>query len=1025
MNRIAFFSLAVACSAWAAEIPKEQLDFFEGKVRPILADNCYQCHSIEKNKNKGGLTLDTRDGLLKGGDSGAAIKAGDPAGSLLVKAINYVDRDMSMPPKNGGNGKLSDKDIATLTEWVKMGAPDPRLAPANGKIVKLSGLNDNAKLHWAYQPLAEFTPPEVKNKAWVKSPVDAFVLAKLEANGMTPNPQASREALIRRVTYDLIGLPPTPQEVAAFEADKSPNAWEKVVDRLLASPHYGERWGRHWLDTARYSDTTGGQKNQQIDYRYAHAWTYRDYVIGAFNADKPYNQFVVEQIAADRIPEIKPDDGRLAALGFLTVGERFQNKNDIINDRIDVVSKGFLGLTVTCARCHDHMFDPIPTEDYYALHGIFSSSFEPKDKPQVGKPADQKQYQDFMAKEAQFQKENRDAYYSMVGEYLADFREKADSYLLATLWGNQGRLEAEEVTQRAVFLREHDLDENVTRFLQQRLRNPRDPVFGPWAQMADLSADEFAARAKEIIEGLTVPSDDERVPYAPGEVIAVKGGDKNEVVKARPMKPGQRKGKETPNPIVVKLLQSSPLPKTIDDVAVVYEKLFKAIEPHAQAYLKQAAAATERDMAYANLQPEALQLVEFPVKVFAACELDDLAIREALQKMPNKKQTKKAANAFSFNDINTLELTHPGAPPRAMVLDDAPTPRNSPVLIRGQAQNQGDIVPRRFLEILTYGGKPQPFKEGSGRWELAQCIAQHPLTARVAVNRVWMHHFGDGIVPTPDDLGVQSEKPSHPELLEYLASHFMHDGWSLKHLHKTILMSSTYQQSTNTRPEYEQRDPANRMLWRANIRRLDFEAIRDSLLAFSGKLDPQLGGKPINLTEEPYSFRRSVYGYIDRGNLPELMSQFDFSDPDMPNSRRATSIVPQQALFLMNSPMAVDVARKVTERPEFTAATDDAGRLHALYTILFQRSPSQVESQMAAEFLAQNANTDEVVNDLDVKRAQMRAQARAKAKTGGNKGGRGQGAIQNEGEIVARKPLTPWELYVQALLFTNEMAYVN
>jgi hypothetical protein len=993
MNRIAFLSLAIAPATWAADIPKDQLEFFEGKVRPILADNCYKCHSLEKNKNKGGLTLDTRDGVLKGGDTGSCLKPGDPEGSLLIKAIRYVDPEMSMPPKNGGGGKLSDKDIAILAEWVKMGAPDPRLAPANGKIVKLSGLNDNAKLHWAYQPLAEYAPPDVKNKAWVKTPIDSFVLAKLEANGMTPNPPATREALLRRATYDLTGLPPTPQEVAAFVADRSPNAWEKVVDRLLASTHYGERWGRHWLDTARYSDTTGGQKNQQTDYRYAHAWTYRDYVIQSFNADKPYNQFVVEQIAADRIPGIQADDTRLAALGFLTVGERFNNNNDVINDRIDVVTKGFLGLTVTCARCHDHMFDPIPTEDYYALHGIFNSSFEPKAKPLIGKAPASATYQDFLTKEAALEKQNRDTYYELVSAYLNEFRANARDYLLASLWADPRRLDADEISERAQFIREHDLDDGLVRLLQQRVRNNLDPIFGPWAQLADLPAENFATAAKDVIANLGT-------------------------TKVR--------RKEPLNSIVVKLFQASPAPHDMDDVATLYAKLFAALEPHSQTLLKQAAAATEPDMANAGLQPEAVQLLSFPVKVLAASQLDGSNVRDMLQRLPNanKKSKKLPKPTFTFGEINELLLTHPGAPARAMVLDDAATPRNSPVFIRGQSQNRGDVVPRHFLEILTYGGKPQPFKEGSGRYELAQCIAQHPLTARVAVNRVWMHHFGEGIVPTPDDLGVQSEKPSHPELLEYLAGRLMRDGWSLKHLHKLVLLSSAYQQSTATRADYEQRDPANRLLWRSNIRRLDFEAIRDSLVAFTGKLDPQIGGKPINLTEEPYSYRRSVYGYIDRGNLPELMSQFDFSDPDMPNSRRATSIVPQQALFLMNSPMAVDVARKVAQRPEFAAATDDTARLRAVYAILFQRAPSAVETQMAAEFLTQNAAAELQAGTptADAKRAQARALNKAKA--GGNKRN-GLGAIRNQGEIVERKPLTPWELYIQALLFTNEVAYVN
>ena len=994
MNRATVLAISVAVSVstgFAAGLTKEQLDFFEGKIRPILADNCYKCHSQEKNKNKGGLTLDTRDALLKGGDSGAAIKPGDPEASLLIKAINYLDKDTAMPPKNGGGGgKLADKDIAALTEWVKMGAPDPRLAPANGRIVKLSGLNDNAKLHWAYQPLAEFTPPEVKNKAWVKNPVDSFVLAKLEANGMAPNPAATREALIRRVTYDLTGLPPTPQEMAAFVADPAPNAWEKVVDRLLASPQYGERWGRHWLDTARYSDTTGGAKKIQEDYRYAHAWTYRDYVIQAFNADKPYNQFVVEQIAADRLPGIGADDPRLAAVGFLTVGERFQNKNDIINDRIDVVSKGFLGLTVTCARCHDHMFDPIPTEDYYALHGIFASTFEPKEKPLIGKPADDEKYRDFMTKEAALEQENRDTYYDLVGGYLSDFREHAKDYLLASMWTEPRFLEPEEIKERGQYIREHDLDENIVRLVTGRARNLRDPIFGPWSQFLDLPVENFSEGAKDVIARLGQTTTRDRKPM---------------------------------NTIIVKLFQASPMPTTIDDVAAIYGKLFQAIEPHAVALMKQAAAAKEPDQATAGLQPEAVQLVEFPTSVLPASELDAGKLREALQKMPDKKKKKQGNRIFAFSAINELELTHPGAPARAMVLEDNASPRNSPVLIRGQAENRGDIVPRRFLEILTYGGKPQPFKEGSGRLELAQCISAHPLTARVAMNRMWMYHFGDGIVPTPDDLGVQSEKPSHPELLEWLAGQFMHQGWSLKHMHKLVLMSATYQQSAATRPDYEQRDPGNRMLWRANIRRLDFEAIRDSLIAFTGKLDKQIGGKPINLTEEPYSYRRSVYGYIDRGNLPELMSQFDFSDPDMPNSKRPTSIVPQQALFLMNSPMAVDVARRVTQRPEFLAAADDTARLKALYAILFQRGPSATEAEMAKDFLAQNAaDTTNATPEMSVasKRAQLRAEQKAK-----NNKNPGQGAIKNLGEVVERKPLSAWELYTQALLFTNEVAYVN
>ncbi|MDQ3622409.1 MAG: DUF1549 domain-containing protein, partial [Verrucomicrobiota bacterium] len=358
-----FFALSLI-SALAEPAPapsKEQLAFFESKIRPILAGNCYKCHSLEQGKAKRGLTLDTREGVLKGGETGPALEPGDPQNSLLIKAVGYKDPDLQMPPKGE---KLTPQQISDLTAWVKMGAPDPRDAPRNLD-AKLTGLTDAAKSHWAYLPVKRPAIPVNKNQQWCRTPVDAFILQKLEGANLLPSADADREALLRRATYDLIGLPPTPEEVNAFLADQSPKAFEKVIDRLLASPQYGERWGRHWLDTARYSDTIGGDRNNRVtEYRYPNAWTYRDYVIRAINEDKPYDQFIIEQLAADKLPGAGPSDPRLAALGFLTVGERFRNVNDIFNDRIDAVSKGFLGLSVSCARCHDHMFDPITQKDY-------------------------------------------------------------------------------------------------------------------------------------------------------------------------------------------------------------------------------------------------------------------------------------------------------------------------------------------------------------------------------------------------------------------------------------------------------------------------------------------------------------------------------------------------------------------------------------------------------------------------------------------------------------------------------------
>jgi hypothetical protein len=378
-----------------------------------------------------------------------------------------------------------------------------------------------------------------------------------------------------------------------------------------------------------------------------------------------------------------------------------------------------------------------------------------------------------------------------------------------------------------------------------------------------------------------------------------------------------------------------------------------------------------------------------------------------------------------------------------MVVADAAKPKDSPVFIRGDQRSRGPVVPRQFLEILS-GKDRKPFTIGSGRLELAESIANkgNPLTARVMVNRIWMHHFGQGFVRTPDDLGVQSEAPSHPELLDYLASRFVDQGWSVKQMHRLIMLSSTYQQSSDTNAAYADVDPENRLLWRANVRRLDFEAVRDSMLAFTGKLDRTVGGKPVNLTDEPYSNRRSVYGYIDRGAVPELMTQFDFADPDMANSRRTTTIVPQQALFFMNSPMAVDVARKVTSRPEFLAAGDDASRVRALYEVLFQRPPRAEEVRLAKEFIA-SANAPagyapaggdpSAAGSLagaggpDTKRRAERQKQKLALKASQVKPRRAprRRTIQNEGQVVERCPLTPWEQYAQALLFTNEIAYVN
>jgi hypothetical protein len=793
---------ALLLPASAQQLTKAQSDYFETKIRPILANSCYECHSQQAGKSKGDLLLDTKQAMLKGGGSGPAVVPGNPDKSLLIKAVSYKSDDLQMPPKGK---KLSDQQIADLTQWVKMGAPDPRTgtAVAKGGAAGKGWINPE-KAHWAFQPVKKPAVPDAKGNSWVVTPVDAFILAKLDEKGMKPNAAAEKRTLLRRATFDLIGLPPTPKEIEAFLADETPQAFEKVVDRLLASPHYGERWGRYWLDTARYADTKGDVRRRTDDPHYANAWTYRDYVIDAFNKDKPYNRFIVEQIAADKLTT-GVDRNALAGLGFLTLGDRFNNNNnEIINDRIDVVSKGFLGLTVACARCHDHKFDPIPTKDYYSLHGIFASSGEPKDQPILAINTRSPAYADFQRQIAALENEMK-------------------------------------VTEAAYKAAKGSKDKKATKQIQNR---------------------EGAIRSKMV----------------------------------------------------------------------------------------------------------------------------------------------------------ELEMNHPGAPARANVMQDKEKPADSPVFIRGEAENKGDIAPRRFLEILS-GPTRTPYRFGSGRLELARDISNpaNPLTPRVMVNRIWMHHFGEGFVTTPDDFGNQSAPPSHPELLDYLASRFIDDGWSIKKMHKLIMLSNTYQQSSANNPRYAQIDPENRYLWRANLRRLDFEALRDSVLAIGGKLDATMGGKPVNIGTEPYSTRRTVYGYIDRRNLAEVFNQFDFANPDITTGKRYETIVPQQSLFMMNNPLVVEQARNLVHRPDFTKLEDDEeDRITLLYELIFQREPTELEIKLGIAFLSESPLRDAVPLTPVVNVAQN-----------ASKKGKGKMDTRAPARTIQRRPLGAWEKYAHALLQTNEATFIN
>ncbi|MBI5775401.1 MAG: PSD1 domain-containing protein [Verrucomicrobia bacterium] len=899
-----------------SKLTPQELDFFERNIRPVLSEKCYKCHSTQPDaKIKGGLDLGTRDGVMKGGDNGPSIVPGRPNDSLLIKSLKTSSDDELMPPKKEG-GKLKPDQIAAFEQWVKMGAPDPRSAKSAAK--KYGPDSEKAKNHPFFNAVRPVTVPDVKGKWFIKTPVDNFILAKLEASSMMPSKQADKRTLIRRATFDLLGLPPTPAEVEAFLADKSLNAFEKVVGRLLASPHYGERWGRYWLDVARYGDTLGDTIRNR-DNRYLYSFTYRDYVIRAFNDDKPYDQFLIEQIAADRLP-LGQDRSPLAALGFLTLGNRFQNDaNQIIDDRIDVICRGTMGLTTSCARCHDHKFDPISMKDYYALHGVLNSVAEPPEPPMLAAVKSTPAYQDFLREIekaelelAQFRAENERSIitnqHSRVGEYLVANHD----------WAHADQTNG---VSKNVFFRQLNLDNTMAGSLERHLQKAakkHDPVFAPWAAFSALSRKEFSTRAPALVAAFAANRD-----------------------KERPL-----------HPLVARMF-TGPAPGSLKDVADRYGKLFSDVDRQWQAVLAQhraryraaglATASEPKKFADANL--EGLRAVLYdggPLTV------DPRDFRRLTSMNTESKEN------LLVKKINDIKIKHPGSPPRAMALEDMARPRDSAIFLRGNANSRGAVVPRQFLEILA-GPQPQPFKDGSGRLDLARAIASkdNPLTARVMVNRVWHYHFGQGIVTSPSDFGLVGEPPSHPELLDWLAGQFMENKWSVKHMHRLIMLSSTYQQSSDDNPRYIAKDQGNLLLWRQNRQRLDFEATRDTLLAVSGTLDETMGGQPVDLAQDPAPPRRTVYGFINRAALPEFFNTFDFAPPDISSPKRMMTTVPQQALFLLNAPFVIQQAKALAARPDLAKAGSDEKRIRQTYQRLYQREPTKEELRLGLEFIRQ------------------------------------------------------------------------
>jgi mono/diheme cytochrome c family protein len=894
----------VAPCAAADDAPKispDQEKHFEEKVRPVLASKCFSCHGAEKQEN--GLRLDSREGILKGGVTGTPmIRKDNPAAGGLLSAIRH-EGDVQMPP----DGKLSDVEITAISEWVAMDLPWPKRDGASAAMSREDQYAQIKSTHWSLQPIGSPALPAVSSPAWPETSLDYFILQKLDEAQLAPSPEANRVTLARRWSIDLIGLPPTMEEVESFVADARPGAEARYVDRLLASPAYGERWGRHWLDLARYGDTKGYAFAQ--DRRYPYAYTYRDYVIRALNADVPYDQFVREQLAADLLPD-NQDPKRLAALGFLTTGRKFNDRHADIDDQIDVTSRGLMGITVSCAKCHDHKYDAVPAEDYYSLYGVFASSSEPAELPLIAAPEQVSGYAEFAAKQSELKaqvEKHRDEVFAKTQQAA---RERVGGYLIRAATNAD-----EEIVLKLPFilLSREETKRRIAGAWKAFLGNQKQTehsIWGPWAQIAALNDEKLAMESAAIREAWK----------ARGE--------------------GLENGQLNPR---LKAVLASQLDGYITEAGAIPQALRVAVARAYGVAISEAWKAQEAAGGVDKVDPATKQLVEVLTADGSPSKLARDRINEYYTRAEREEERRLQT------EVQKFEASSPVAPPRAMVVKEQPQPMNPVVFLRGNPARPGKAVPRQFLWVIA-GNERQPFKTGSGRLELAEAVVSrdNPLTARVLVNRVWMHHFGEPLVDTPGDFGIRCPKPLQAELLDHLATTLIESGWSLKELHREIVLSRTYRQQSVVRPDCAAIDPENRRLWKMNRRRLEFEATRDALLWASGKLDTAQFGRAVEIANPPFSNRRTVYGAIDRQDLPNLFRNFDFPNPDQSADKRAKTSVPQQGLFLLNSPFVIEQAKALAAR----CGGADEEKLISLYRILFTRSPTPEEFSAAKEFLA-------------------------------------------------------------------------
>ncbi|MEI6232168.1 MAG: DUF1553 domain-containing protein [Planctomycetota bacterium] len=937
------------------------VDFFEKKIRPALVEHCYSCHSAKAEKIKGKLRVDSRTLLLKGGESGAAVVPGNLEKSLLVEAVAYSNTDLQMPPDK----KLPAALIEDFKTWVKAGAVWPGDAnDAKDEAVAIEKKLDYEKLkkeHWAFQPIKRSAVPTLKNTAWPNGPIDAFILAKLEEKEIVPTPEAEKATLLRRITFDLTGLPPTPDDIDAFTKDESPNAYEKVVDRLLASQHFGERWGRHWLDIARYAETAGGGRIVAL----GNAWRYRDYVIAAYNSDKPYNDFLNEQIAGDLIQTDSFDKRRenIIATGFLAIGAKnldTQDKEllrmDVVDEQIDTVSKALLGMTTSCARCHDHKFDPIPTRDYYALAGIFRATKTLTAGNVSG------------------------AVQSVLPD--AATREKIEVYekQLAILDERYTKIRTTAGPKKAPVRGDKAAKNAVAAVTRSRSIDP--------ATLPGIIIDDSQA----TLVGTWIKSTSTAPYVGAGYVHDNHGAAKGELsITYSPALPkdgmydvrfsySYHQGRATKVPVIIQHADGETTVHVNEEHEPPIDGAFVSLGRFHFHQGNDGSVTVSNAGTKGVVTADAVQFCIVDENAAAApaqIAAPKTAIADPAKPVaPKSVADEEVATLKQIEkEIEELKKNAP-AGPKALAVRDEEQVGDHNICLRGDVHRLGEQVPRGFMTAVTFDSPPVNVKQ-SGRLELARWItdARNPLTARVMANRVWHHLFGTGLVRSTDNFGITGDAPTNPDLLDNMAAHFMDNGWSIKKLVREIVLTKTYRQAATPNAAATKVDPENRLLWRANRRRLEAEAIRDAIVLNSGELD--LSGSPgepptkavtkasksgakSDVKEEPKSEakpdkpkreHRSVYLPLTREEMNDMMEVFDFADTNLVVGVRNTSNLPTQALFLMNSPFVMDHARKASQRLMKMPNLDDSARIDLAYRMTLGRKPTESERTLSLKYL--------------------------------------------------------------------------